>query len=714
MEDAGSMEKKVHLVLALHSHQPVGNFDGVFEEAFQKAYLPFLKVLKSHPKIPVALHWSGVLFEWVRKHHPEAFTLLETLSRRGQVEMLGGGFYEPILVMLPKRDRLGQLQMHREYVKRHFGLEVRGAWLTERVWEQALVSDLAQAGFEYVPVDDSHFKYAGISPVGMGYYVTEDEGKMLAVFPAQEFLRYSIPFHSPEETIEFLLQNATESSDRLLVYADDGEKFGLWPGTHKHVYLDGWLERFLRLLEANESQIHLATFSWALENLKPLGRAYLPDASYREMMEWALPVGAHLEQMELEERLKGAGLFDRARYFLKGTFWRSFLAKYPESNEMHAKMMLVSQKVDGLDKKSHAYRKALDELYQGQCNCAYWHGIFGGLYLPHLRSAVYEHLIASEVMAESQFLPRNHLCAEKKDINFDGHDEVIVSNEHLNIYLKPHYGGHIWELDLKEAKVNLLMTLARREEAYHKRLLESAKAKEPSVASIHEQIVFKEENLEKKLFYDLHKRESAVDHFVLPGTTVEALATCRYQERGDFVDGPYECELKETPSAIQAHLTRSGRVLGEGESHEVRVEKVVRVRQGSREISFVYRVINLSPQPLETTFAIEFNFAMLAGRAHDRYYVLGKGGENSGPLVTVLDTKSDLVGIRDEYRGVGLALHFEKPTSIWTFPVETVSTSEAGFEKIYQSSAIVPHWEWRLLPRRARGVKFSLALDVWK
>ncbi|HEV7217617.1 MAG TPA: 4-alpha-glucanotransferase, partial [Terriglobales bacterium] len=85
-------------VLLVHAHQPVGNFDGVIERAYQKSYLPFVQLLLRNPFLRVGLHYSGGLLEWLEKAHPEYFKSLKTLVDRGQVELVGGGFYEPILI----------------------------------------------------------------------------------------------------------------------------------------------------------------------------------------------------------------------------------------------------------------------------------------------------------------------------------------------------------------------------------------------------------------------------------------------------------------------------------------------------------------------------------------------------------------------------------------------------------------------------------------
>ena len=136
----------VRLILALHNHQPVGNFDGVFEAAYRDSYLPFLEVLEGYPEIPFVLHTSGPLVEWLVDHRPEYIERVRALVEAGRVEILGGGFYEPILTMIPHRDRVGQIRDFAAYLREVFGAPVRGMWMPERVWEQHLVSALAEGG----------------------------------------------------------------------------------------------------------------------------------------------------------------------------------------------------------------------------------------------------------------------------------------------------------------------------------------------------------------------------------------------------------------------------------------------------------------------------------------------------------------------------------------------------------------------------------------
>ncbi len=166
---------KFRLLLLIHAHQPIGNFESVFETCYQKSYLPFVQTLARHPGIRLGLHISGPLLEWMDAHHPDYFALLRQLVDQGQLEMVGSGFYEPILISIPPEDRLEQIRRMSDFLEKQFGRRPQGAWLTERVWEPQLPSTLSAAGVEYTLVDDVHFLGAGFELADLfGYYLVED------------------------------------------------------------------------------------------------------------------------------------------------------------------------------------------------------------------------------------------------------------------------------------------------------------------------------------------------------------------------------------------------------------------------------------------------------------------------------------------------------------------------------------------------------------
>ncbi len=513
------MIDKIRFMMILHNHQPVGNFDWVFKDAAEDAYLPFLDVLEKHPDIKFGLHTSGPLLEWFEKNRPDYFDRIRELITRGQLEILGGAFYEPIIAVLPDQDKRGQLEMMNEWIRERFGVRPTGAWLAERIWEPQLASVVSRAGIAYTAMDNTHFQSAGLADEDIwGSYVTEDQGLPLRILPIDYQLRYLIPFHTPQETIDYLRSLRQRGVDAV-TYADDGEKFGVWPGTHELVYKREWLECFFSLLEQHRSWIETVHAGDYVRTTPPMGPVYLPTASYKEMMEWALPVPAQ-KRMDAGLRLiENDTRFEPLKPFIRGGFWRNFLAKYPESDNMYRRMLMTSCAVDA--SKAHpSYAEACRELYQAQCNCAYWHGVFGGLYLNFLRRAVYEHLIkADRLLADRK--PR----VEISDINGDGYQEVILDNGVMRCFLTPNYGGAACELDDFAKSFNLFDTFTRREEAYHSKIVVSGpEEKEGETKSIHDRILAKDKNVLNYLQYDWYRRLNFLDHFMEPCETLDSFA----------------------------------------------------------------------------------------------------------------------------------------------------------------------------------------------
>ena len=158
----------IRLCLVLHNHQPIGNFDGVFEQAYQDSYKPFLDLFEQYHDLRISLHTSGPLIEWLHERHSEYLDRLARLVTSGRIEIIGGPFYEPILTMIPSRDRVGQIRSYTSWLENRLGAYVQGMWMPERVWEQSLTSDIVSAGIKYTVLDDFHFKNAGLTAVSPG------------------------------------------------------------------------------------------------------------------------------------------------------------------------------------------------------------------------------------------------------------------------------------------------------------------------------------------------------------------------------------------------------------------------------------------------------------------------------------------------------------------------------------------------------------------
>ncbi len=459
--------RRISLALTLHNHQPIGNFGWVFGEVFDRAYKPMVDALTRHPSVSVGLHYTGPLLEWLRAERPRFIDDLRALVDREQVEILGGGLYEPVLASLPERDRVGQLARMADTVEATFGRRPTGAWLAERVWEPDVPRSLGAAGYGWTILDDAHLRAAAIPEDAMwGPYTTEDQGRVLRVFGTEQGLRYRIPFHDVDEVIAYLREHATEAGDRVGTMGDDGEKFGGWPTTYEHCWGKGrWVERFFKALEANADWLATVRPSDWLASHAPIGRVYVPTGSYAEMGEWALPPDESRAFAVALRRAQEAKA-PEARW-LRGAFWRNFQVKYREVNDLHKQMLRASDKVEAIPHDA-AREAALDHLFRGQSNDCYWHGLFGGIYIAHMRAATFANLIAAEDAADRAL--GTSVGSELRDLDLDGRDEVRLSTDGQVVAIKLDEGGGIGSWDIRAARHALAGVLRRRPEAHHETL----------------------------------------------------------------------------------------------------------------------------------------------------------------------------------------------------------------------------------------------------
>ena len=631
----------VRFVFGVHFHQPVGNFDHVFEDHLRDVYLPLVERLTAQRFLPFALHMSGPLLEWLEQHAGAYLDTIGRLAADGQVELLLAGFYEPVLASLTRADRLDQIGWMREAIKRRFGVEATGLWLTERVWEPDLAGDLADAGVRYLLVDDRHFLVSGFERDRLhAPFLTESGGKRVALFPIDERLRYLIPFRPPSEIAAYL-RELRQAGRPLALFVDDGEKFGGWPGTKDWVYTRGWLAQFCDAIAAlvAAGEVRLTTPGAALREVASAGLAYLPTASYREMEAWALPAHAVVRLAALERDLGDERVAGPDGAFLRGGHWRNFLVKYPEANRMHKKMLALS----ALCRERGDPPAARRAIGRAQCNDAYWHGVFGGLYLPHLRAAIWCNL----ALAEGELRRGEGLAVETLDLDADGAEELWIHSGACSALVSPRRGGVIEEYTVFERGVNYADVLTRRREPYHFPPAdrpghgEATHAKD-GAPSIHD--IEAAARLQRLPPIDQADRALFVDRVLAADVTLDRYSSGVFDSVACWAGGVFHTTLEQSAQAVEV-------VLHPGPSPAGLLEKRIRLDQAG-ELTVRYR---WDPKafPPDAFFCPEISVS---------------------PEVQL-----------DLTPGV----------EVWRFPIATVSRSERGFEETVQGYSYTPRWPIR-------------------
>jgi hypothetical protein len=634
-------DRRMNLLFGVHCHQPVGNFGFVFEKAYQQSYLPFFQLLSSYPNVKMVAHFSGCLLDWIFDHHPEFIAVLKTLTARGQLEMLGGGYYEPILSVLPERDRKAQLVLMNKVLKRTFGQAPHGLWLAERVWEPDLPAPLADAGIRAVFLDDSHFLAAGKMPHEIhGCFTTDHLDRELRIFPISEKLRYLIPFAPVEEVFAWLAREAERIPGGLLTMVDDGEKFGIWPQTWDWVYGRKWLETFFEHLGAAD-WVRTVTLHEALSLGKDQGVVHLPTLSYREMGEWVLPLEAARLYHKLESEVRPRSDFDAIKPFVRGGYWRNFFDKYSESRWMYRRMILASSRVQEKD-------AGYTDLLRAQCNCGYWHGIFGGLYLPFLRREVFSRLIRAEHGLKSRPWTETPIGWEARTATW----QVFVGAE---------AGGAIEELDLRPHAQDLFCTLRRRIEFYHGQ----AGAKGDDHASIHDMGHAMPPEFLEDIRDDPHPRKGLIVHQFsrIPESLNEAEALDAWKW------------FDET-----AHVSvRGGTLKASVRRGEWTLTKILRLDGSSLKAELAW---NREPA---SVWSAELPFSPADG-----YWKAGAETEPR-PLDRPASFETlDHITLFDTATGAVVEVRWDAAVPVRVFPLRTVSMSESGYERIQQGLIVLP------------------------
>ncbi len=628
---------KTTFIFTIHFHQPIGQAEWIMERVHKNSYELLYRILNKHKDLPLTLHFSGPLLETWKTYYPEYLERLRKLVEESSFEVMGGSLAESILALLPWEDRVKQLVEGRRQVEETLGVKPRGLWLPERVWDPTLPPVIARAGYEYVLVDDTVGYRAGLWAGDVHRaWNTEYDGSTSKILFIDAQIRYLLPWRSYDEVLGYLYQHRSPRGENYVLWGSDAEKFGEWwdPGS-----AEAWLNGFLNHIRRVE-WLELKTPTRYLLEHGVVGLVYLPPGSYDKMMEWS------------------------------GGYFPSFLRKYVESNNMHKKMLWVRRKLV----ENHASGKAWREYFWSQCNDAFWHGLFGGIYIPLLRQAVYEHLIRAERILEEEagVMSDGEILVWQQDFDYDGWPEILLESKTMNAYIKPRDGGTLFELDYKEPgrEHNLLNTMTRVMEPY----LEGTGFKP-----------------------DWYRRTSFREHIWRPETSLwDWVNNTPFVDVSDFALAHYSYTIMDDGSIRLSYLGRDWSI--RDNPKRILVVKTYRLKPVEKTLEATISWRNMEEDEISPKLSVELTIAPrqpTQSPVGPRYIVddeyvksVEEAHESPWSKRVVIETLGypKIIVEQDKY------------SQLWVAPINSYSRTEKGLKTMFQALGIVFNHQVTLKP----------------
>ena len=722
------MAPRISLALALHNHQPVGNFGWVFGDVYDQAYRPMLDALERHPGVRLALHYTGPLLDWLRAERPGVPRAPPRARRRAaRWSCWAAATTSPSWRRCPSatgwaswRRMADELERdHRPPAARRVaggaGLGAGPADLArQRPATAGRSSTTTTSAAAAIPEERL-----------WGPYTTDDQGHLLTVFGTEKGLRYRIPFGDVDDVIAYLRDHATEEGDRVGMMGDDGEKFGSWPTTWEHCWgATRWVDRFFEALEANADWLTTITPSDWLDGNPPIGRVYLPTASYAEMGEWALPPDESRVFTDLLHRAEAAGA-PESRY-LRGGFWRNFQVKYREINDLHKQMLRTSAKVAAMPEGPREDGRARPPLPGPVERLLLARPLRRHLHQPHAAGHVRApHRRRGCGRPGGPARPARRATASASRTSTSTASPRSSSPPPGQVVaVKPSEGAGIGGWDIRAGAPRAGRRPAPAAGGLPRDPRRPRAARWPSSAAA------VAERRRRRLHPRPGEHQGAGPRgpaplrratSAAPGSSTSSPRARRPgpsrgptpPSYGDFVARPFVVEATGTDGgAGWVRLGRDGVARTPAGDLPVRVDKTIARRRrpphpDPRRSRSGWRTAGAGP--LEATLAVEWATTMLGGGGNPAaYYLLD--GERVPHDAAGSRASLDALRSGNDYVGLDVATRVEPAAETWISPIDTVSNSEAGFERVYQGSALVFAWPLVLAPgasddgaRRAHG-----------
>lgn len=649
--------RKIKLILGTYNSIPYNykNTDNLYLNNLR----PFLQLLNSYPELCFTSYYSGILLEWLENKHPEFLMLTNDLVKENKIELLGGAFYEPVFSIIPSKDRVGQIEEMTTLMRKRFSKRPRGIWLPQQVWEPGYPGTLSTCGIDYTFIENSFFSNNGISKgASIRPYVTEDQGKMLKVFPLHNNLLPELSKFSASTAVEKLMEFGDDHGKNVISCLVPGE---LIENKKEKTGINiKWMEKFLTELSKNRSRIETILPSKYCRIFDDFEKIYIPCLNYTHMKKRILANSSEKVQKKLEQILNSTISSD----LLSGGFFREFLLTHTESNKLYSKMMHINVLINQIKGDKSRKKSAREELWKGQHNSAFWTGDKHGIENAAVRANAYNALIEAEKLSRESGVFDSSLMLT--DFDMDGRDECIYQGQAVNAYIHAH-GGCIFEFDYINKPWNYINP-------------------------------YRSNNKNCK-----SSEYAFIDHFLENEETPSNFSKYEHTELADFHNKKYSFTVinKEQMEII---CSAEGYIKKKSSKYAVSIEK--RFKFMKRAVNVIYTITNNSGNEIQCSFGSEINMNFELFKEALTLEALPAGKEidltsriNQTP--NVLEFK-----INHQQKKNTIAIQSAEKFKLWSMP--------KIFKNDYQYSRFLLNWKLKLEPKAVWTNKITLRLERLK
>lgn len=405
------------------------------EELYQNKYKKIFSFLYAHPEMHISLFISGVVLEWIKKNHAEVIDILSERIDNKQLELLGGGYYEPIFPLILSADRVAQIEYLTTNIRKSIGKRPRGIYLTESIWDPSLISSFTTCGIEYTLLDSRILPQRKFHPIPLfSPLIVEDLGRTIIVIPMQQD---SLP-HMQQSPIEYLnfLHTISQSSECSVVS-------GFFTIDDFLSLIDSnWFDNFISIVNS-DSIVDFSLPHDFIKNYQSFYKTYIPAGCLSDAAIWTI-----------EPCVPHPSVFTDP---IRPTV-RDFLAVYPEALNLYSRMMYTSMLVNQCRGDKIRKKAAREKLLESQNYSAYLFTGQGGVTDKKLRNTTYRNLLSAEklVRQASEFSENSSAF----DLTMNGSKDYVCSFKPFNAFIGLK-GGMLFELDIIQNLSNYCLASRR-------------------------------------------------------------------------------------------------------------------------------------------------------------------------------------------------------------------------------------------------------------